>query len=371
MDKMNSITNRQLVMLLIMTLTCYTVIVIPKVMAQTAGTGSWLTLIVAALIFGLAAVMIVSINSKFQGKMLFDYGPQLIGKTGTYIVVIFYVLYFMFILAYLITMKAKLLEAEFFPDTPLWAFPFIGIPVFGYIANKGITNAARLSELIGIVFIVSAMFVHVLMITQGKFSRILPVFNASEIGNYATGLKSAIFPFLGIEVLLAVPLTKVNGKRVKRTAFFTVLSIGLFYILVVESCIMKVGIHDIVNYDDPLIVAIRDTAPKFMDVFTRLDILYLTIGFGAIFVGVSIVMAVIVEYLCKIFKKVKRQIVVISVAILTYVQFFIVKDIAHYDEFVTEFATYLGLVAAFLIPSVLFILTKTKRKKVKGKKDAV
>ncbi len=368
---MNSITNRQMVLLLIITLTCYSIIVIPKDMAQSAGTGSWLTLIVTALIFGIAAVIIVSLNSLFQGKMLFDYAPQIVGKPMTYIIVFFYVVYFMMILVYLITAKAKLLKDDFFPNTPLWAFPLIGVPVFSYIANKGITNAGRLSELVGVVLITTAIFVHILMITQGEVNRILPVFNAAEIKNYAQGLKPAIFPFLGIEVLLAVPLTKVNGSHIRRTAFFTVLFIGLFYILVVESCIMKVGVSDIVNYNDALIVAIRDTAPEFLDIFARLDILYLTIGFGAIFVGISIVMAVIIEYLCKIFKKVKRQIVVIAVAVLAYAQFFIFKDLKHYDEFITEAGTYSGLVAAILIPSVLWLIAKKRKKKVKGKKDAV
>ncbi len=367
---MSSITNKQMVMLLIITLACYSIIVLPKDMALSAGTGSWLTLTVAALIFGVAAVIIVSLNSMFQGKMLFDYAPSLVGKPLTYIIVFFYIIYFMAILVFLITMKARLLKDDFFPNTPLWSFPLIGIPVFCYIANKGITNAGRLSELVGIVFITSALFVHILMFTQGKISRIQPFFNAGDIENYAIGLKDTIFPFLGIEVLLAVPLTKVNGKKVKRTAFLTVLFVGLFYIVVVESSIMKVGINDIAHYDDALIVAIRDTSPEFMDIFTRLDILYLTIGFGAIFVGISIVMAVTVEYLCKIFKKAKRSLITTVVGVLAYIQFFVFKDLRHYHEYAADACSYLGLVAAILIPSVLWLIARKKTKRVKGKKRA-
>ncbi len=368
---MNSITNRQMVMLLIMTLTCYNVITLPKVMAQSAGTGNWLVLIIMALVFSLATVVVVSLNTLFRGQMLFDYAPSLVGKTLTYIIVSFYVVYFMMILVYMITMKAKLLNTDFFPNTPLWAFPVIGIPVFCFIANKGITNAARLAELVGIVYTITAILVHVLMITQGKINRILPLFNSAEIGNYTKGLKDAIFPFLGIEILLAAPLTKTNGKKTKRTAFFAVLSIGAFYILIVQSCIMKVGLNNIIKYKDPLVVAIRDTAIVYMDIFTRIDIFFLTVGVGGIFVGISIVMSVIIDYLCKIFKNMKRQIIVIIIGVLAFIQFYFIKDIEHYDDFVTAVGTYLGLVASILIPSVLLVIAKKKRKKIRGKKDAV
>lgn len=370
MTLMNSITNKQLVMILFITLTCYSIIVIPKVMAESAGTGNWITLILTALIFGLAAVVIVSLNSLFQGKMLFDFAPQIVGKPIAYVIVIFYILYFFFIVVYLITMKARLLKADFFPQTPLWSFPFIGIPVFCFIANKGITNVSRLAEIIGVVFIITAVFVHLIMMTQGKVNRIQPFFNTSDIKNYIEGFKYAIFPFLGIELLLAIPLTKKNGSKAKKTAFLTVMFIGLFYIFLVESCIMKVGLNDIVNYKDPLIVAIRDTSPEFIEIFTRLDILYLTVGFGALFVGISINFAVIVEYLCRIFKNTNRPIIVTAVGAISYIIFFIVKDMAKYEKFVEDIGTYLGIVGSIVIPVFLFVLAKIRKVKKKGKKNA-
>ena len=146
------------------------------------------------------------------------------------------------------------------------------------------------------------------------------------------GFKPAIFPFLGIEVLLIIPFTRQNGKKSIRTAFFTVLAIGLFYILVVESCIMKVGINDIINYTDPLIVAIRDTAPRRMQFFSRLDILYLTIGFSGIFMGISIVLMAIVEYLCRMFPRARRMAVVISVCVVTYGLFLLASGINGYED---------------------------------------
>ena len=55
----NTITNRQMAFILFLTLTCYTIVTISKDMAESAGTGSWLTILVTALIFGLVAMGIV------------------------------------------------------------------------------------------------------------------------------------------------------------------------------------------------------------------------------------------------------------------------------------------------------------------------
>lgn len=366
----NTITSRQIFFILILTLTCYSVVVISKEMAEASGTGAWLTLLATTLVFALAAACIVALGNMYRGQMLMDYAPSLISKPGTYILALFYILYFMFINTFLVTEFSKLLNADFFPKTPLWSFPLLGIPLFCYIAYKGVTNVARLSEIMGVVFIFTAVFVHILMITEGRVNRILPLFDPEKISSYIAGFGKSIFPFLGIEVLLVFPLSPRITKKPVRTAFLSVITIGLFYILVVESCIMKLGINDIINYKDALIVAIRDTSPQFLEIISRLDILYLTVGFAAIFIGISIVILVIVEYICRIFKNVRRIVVVIAVGVLTYAAFFIVNGIKGYEEFSEDIGTYLGIISSLIAPLILFIAAKLKKKNKKARSNA-
>ena len=366
----NTITNRQLFFMLFLTLTCFSVVVISKEMAQSAGAGAWLTIIVTALVFALGTAVIVSLNNMFQGKMLFDYAPSLVTKPVTYLLSIYYVIYFMFILVFLVTGFSKLLNTDFFPKTPLWAFPLVGIPVFCYIAYKGVTNVARLTEIIGAVFLFTALFIHILMLTEGKVNRILPLFNPKEVSRYIEGFKYSIFPFLGVETLLIIPFTKKSGKKAVRTGVLALLAVGLFYVLVIESCIMKLGLHDIINYNDALIVAIRDTAPPFLEIVARLDILYLTVGFGGLFVGISIVMLAIVEYLCRIFKQMSRIAVVIAVGAVAYGLFLLAAGVKGFEKFGETLGTYAGLFSAFAIPITLLIIAKAKKRNAKGDSHA-
>ncbi len=366
----NTITNRQVFFVLIVTLTSYSVIVIAKEMAQSAGTGAWLTILVTAMVFAIAAAIIMRLNNMFEEKMLFDYAPSLISKPGTFLLGFYFTLYFLFILVFLVTGLSKLLNADFFPKSPLWAFPLFGLPVFCYVAYKGVTNVARLAEIVGSVFVVTAVLVHTLMATEGHVNRILPLFNAAEIGNYISGFQYSIFPFLGIEVLLVMPISRKSVKKSAKTAFFSLLFIGLFYVLVVESSIMKLGLHDITNHNDALIVAIRDTSPQALEIIARLDILYLTVGFGGLFIGISLVMLNIVEYLCRMFKQVSRLVIVISVGVATFGLFFVVSGIKGYEEFSETVGTYLGIISSMVIPLGLLLIAKAKNKKKKVTTDA-
>lgn len=311
----NSITNRQMFFILVLTLTSYSVVDISRAMAKSAGTGGWITILATSIIFGLAAMVIVYLNNLFKGKMLFDYSKMLVGRAAAHSIIVFYILYFLLIVVFLILSMGKLLKADFFPRTPIWAMMLISVPVFYFIAFKGITTIARMCEIFGVVFLVIAITVHIFMISQGKIVNIRPIFNSADIGKYIKAIKESIFPFLGIEVLLAIPMTQRNAKRGVRTAFFAVFFIGLFYILIVESSIMIVGINDIVNYNDSLIIAIRDMSLSFLDFLERFDILFLTIGFMGMYMGISIVITVIVEYLCKIFVRTKRLTIVIVLGV--------------------------------------------------------
>ncbi len=364
----NTITSRQMFFILLMTLTSYSIVVIAKDMAASAGTGAWLVILITAFVFGLAAMAVAKLGQMHQGQSLFEYAPKLVGKPGAYLLSLYYIAYLFFILVFLIFSLSRLLHFDFFPQSPTWSFPLIGLPVFCYVAYKGVTNVARLAEIVGIVFFITATLVHIIMAAEGDIERILPLFNAGEVGSYMKGFQYSVFPFLGIEVLLVMPFTKGAKKPIK-TAFISLLIIGIFYVLIVDSSIMKLGIHSIVNYRDALIVAIRDTSPRALEIVSRLDILYLTIGFGGLFVGISIVLLVIVEYICRMLPKVKRLIVVCAVGVTAYVATFIVSGIRGYEQFTVQTGTFLGLISTIGIPFVLLIIAAVKMRK-EGAKNA-
>jgi hypothetical protein len=177
-------------------------------MAQSAGTGAWLTMLVTSLVFSLAAACAAGLGNMYKGKMLLDYGPSLIGYPMTLLTVFFLILYFLFIAVFHVTNITKLTNANFLLDTPPWALAAISIPLFCFIAYKGVTCAARMAEAVGITYLSIAIAVHAFMLTDGNLDWLRPFFNPEDIRDYAEGFKYSIFPFLGLEILYAFPLSE-------------------------------------------------------------------------------------------------------------------------------------------------------------------
>jgi spore germination protein len=208
-------------------------------------------------------------------------------------------------------------------------------------------------EFIGIFFVTAAVTVHIIMLTQGQFFNILPIYNTSETTRYVMSIKDIIIPFLGIEVLTITPFTNKNGKRAKSFCVMTILCIALFYILVVESCIKIIGLKNIQTFNFGLIEAIR-----LIDIrlFERLDILYLTFGFAALIAGIGFVFLAVIEYSCRIFSKMKRPYVTGLAGAIIMVLSLIAVNNDDSRQLFMNVVPILGIIAAFVIPIILFVV---------------
>lgn len=343
--------------IIFLTLTTYTTIDLPKTMAQTAGRSSWIPIIIASVIFGIVAVIITKLNNMFQGKVFFDYSEEIAGKFFKYLIAVYFILHFLIIGVYLKLKLVGLLTSNFLPKTPPFIMLIFGILLFAYVSYKGITNIARMFEICGVMFLVITLGICLLMLLQGMSDNVLPLFNPNEAKQFWGVTKHFVTPYSGIEILLIIPFTPINKKATK-VALFTLLFIGLFYALIVESTIMTLGINNTIALNDSFIEAIKLVEAPVIE---RLDIFYLTFGLTSLFAGMIIVFTAIVEFACKIFSKVKRLIIVAAIAIIFFILCLFALNIQNMNDVYDSFVPYLVLVSSVLIPTTLFIVAKVKK----------
>jgi spore germination protein (amino acid permease) len=357
----NTVTNRQMAFILLLSLTAFSIVKIPQQMARSAGTNNWITLLLAGMTFAFLAWSWSRLNNRYPGKMLFDYSRDIVGRAGAYLLSSYFAMYFLTVLVHLDMSMSQLLKSNFLPETPEWATSLISLPVLGYVAYKGVTNVARLVEIYGVIFLLIAVTVHIMMLMQGDVMQILPLFNPAELGWAVAAVKDAVFPFLGVELLAVFPFTNKNGPRANKTAFLTLLSICLFYILIVESSIMMIGLHEIVHYNFPLVSAIRQVELPALKVLQRLDLLYLTVGFIGLFGGLSVVYLAIVEFLCRMLPRLNRGYVVAAVAVAVFVAGISLKGIRDIMTSLTYLLTYLGVFTAGIVPLTLLAVSRVRK----------
>ncbi len=353
----SDVSNRQIFFLLYLTLTTYTLISIPKVLAERAGTGAWVPILIMTAVFSLLVVLVVRLGNKFPGRMLFDYSQEIVGKFFGYVLSIFFALYFLLISVYLNVQLTSVLKSEFFPKTPDWAMLTAGVAVFGCMAYKGVNSVVRFIEIIGPVYLLTAFAVYFIMLLQGDISNILPLFRPSEATRYLAASKDIILSFLGVEILTIVPFAKHNGKRADVTAFFTLLFIGFSYVLAVEISYMMLGIHNIQIYSHALIEAIKVVN---IPVLERVEILYLTVGFFGLVAGVCVVYLALVEYAARLFSKVDRKLIVLVLGVLIITLSRIGQTAKDSDKFFEAVIPIIGMIAAFLIPALLIMIARVR-----------
>jgi spore germination protein (amino acid permease) len=345
--------------IIFLTLTAYTTIDLPKIMAEAAGRSSWILIMAASLVFGAAAVCITKLNNMYQGKVLFDYGEEIAGKFISRIISLFYMLFFLLVGVYLKLKLVGLLKSNFLPDTPQVVMLVIGITLFGYVAYKGITNVARMFEIIGVLFLVVTVAICFGMIKDGMAYNITPFFNIEDAKDFLSAIKDLATPFINISILFIIPFTEKN-KKAPKSAFFTLLFIGIFYVLIVESTIMILGVNTTMSLNDSFIEAIKVVD---LPVLERTDIFYLTFGLTSLFAGMIIAFTAIVEFACKFFPKVKRHVIVIIIGVVFLTLCLFALGITHMKDVFESFAPYLTLASGIVIPFTLFIWAKVRKKK--------
>ncbi|NCA66898.1 MAG: hypothetical protein EOM87_02400 [Clostridia bacterium] len=360
----SSVTNKQLFFLLFLALTTYTTIDLPKIMAQSAGRISWLPIILASIVFAIVAFMICKLNAMNEGKVLFDYGKDIVGKYFNYAICVFYIIYFTIIAVYLKTKLVGLLSANFLPLTPPYALLIVGIALFGYIAYKGVTNVARMTEIIGVAFILVTTVLCGIMIFEGMHYNVLPLLNPLEVKNIVPAMKDTITGFGGIEILFIIPFTALN-KKAPRQTFRTLIIIGLFYALIVESTIMILGINNTAMFNDSFIEAIKIVEVPIIE---RTDIFYLTFGLTSLFAGLFIVNVAILELACKIFAKAKRSVLTIIMSIILFILAMIATNITNIQEIAKQSFPIIIAIASLAIPVVLFTIAIIKKQATKRRK---
>lgn len=354
----NSVSNRQIILLVFIAVTTtYTIIDLPKYMVQSAGRSSWLPIVLTSVVFAVLITMIVQLNKMYPQKILFDYTKDIAGSFFAYLFSIFYILYFIIVEVHLNIKLLGILALNFFPKTPQFIILLLLTGLSAYLSAKGLRNICRLIEYTGIAFLAVTLIICVFMITNGDKYNVLPIFNTSDFKDLTGMAKELMLPFAGIEILTIVPFAQEN-KKVGKKLFLAILLIGLLDVLIVESTIKILGVNNTVIFSDSFFEAIKATP---VPVIERLDIIYLTFGFGSLFTGFGVMFVAIVEHAGRIMPKVSRNKLVIITGVIVFALSFAASKINGISGVLRNVVIYLVIAASIAIPLSLFIAAKIKR----------
>lgn len=355
----NTVNNRQLVILLVLIIPS-NVMGLAHNLAKVSLRGGWIPIIIGTIVFGIVAAIIFKLNNMYLNKTIVEYSKEILGKVLSNILLIFLIIYFIIFFVFVCEYYFGFIKTEFLFKTPEIVLLITGIAAFGFIVNKGITPITRAAEIIIPFYIIFTVTFYIVGIFQSYKYNLLPIFSKDEISQYFSGITETIVPFIGAEMLLIVPFSKDNKKSPK-LALFTLILIGAYYILVFFSSIGVLGINSVQINEFSGFETLKNIE---IPVIERVDILYETFGFATMFFKLSFYYLVVVEFICRMLPSKKRWIIVtITGMFLTILV--ILSSIFNLLDFLDLVLKILGIVAALIIPIVLFIIAKVKNKNAK------
>lgn len=367
----NGVTNRQLFFIIIISAVGLSSVAMPKIMGAAGGTGAWLSLLIAAIFFMAIVLLITHLGRLYPGKSLAEYSELLVGKVISRIFCGFYIVYFFVFLALFVRSSADIIQAEILYKTPVWATMLLIMIVSLYAASKGLTNLGRMIEYLGLIVLIISFVLQIITFTQGDSLNNLPLIDTAEISRYIQAVPFAIFGYLGFEVITIIPLSRRNGSKSKLTAIASILVVCIFFITLLEVCYSVLGVDDIVNYDYPLLTAIRRLDIAALQFAKRLDLFFIMAWLTSIFCSTSLIVFASAEYAKKLIPKLNGFMPMLVIGAAAYVAGLLIPNAEDVLQSFNLFITYIGLIPAFVIPLVLWIAHLFRYRRGKANKGVL
>lgn len=357
-----SLTNRQIAFWVFGAIVAYGIISLPRDMAEAAGTGAWIPLLVTTVIAMIIGYIFTFLGYVHKEKTIYDYSILLTGKLAGNILIFIYIIYFFSLFAMESRISSEIIHLAIMVKTPPSILVLVFLIVTFYGVTKKLKGVARICELYGIIIIIFGLIINATIFTQGDLVNLRPFIPPLGITAYLKAIPNAIFALLvGVETIALIPFSKkTNDKKVFRYVAFIIIIIGLLYISAVEACISALGVDNIIYYDDALLSTIRRINIEALEFLSRLDGLFIFTWIMTIFTTILIYAYSTVFLLSKWFKKISfNKLAVIVIAIGFYISM-LPGSVADVQKII-KFLSYCSILTVMVIPLILVIITKVKK----------
>lgn len=184
MQEKGIISTKQYKWLLFSIITSFSTLQMSSILINHAGRDAWLSVICAWLLDVALAVVYAYMGKRFPGENMVEYSMSVFGKYFGRLVGALFALFFLLAASVLIRSLCTLLQSAFFPDTPINAIIAASFILIAYIAKKGLEVTARISALLGPIYLLSLLIL---------FLSAAPLINLDELKPF---LEQGPFPFL-------------------------------------------------------------------------------------------------------------------------------------------------------------------------------
>lgn len=362
-----SISDSQIIFFLISGFVSYHLMDLPKDMVQYCNTGGWASLLVIALLSLLYVKGLMYLISCHENQIITDYMDKLIGSRFALIISASFGVFYFFYTCKKVRVCSEIIKYTILPETSPNITMILIVFIIFYGLNKGFSTITRLSEVFGIITIVIFIGLNLIFATKVDISNIRPFFVASDFPIYIKGVTKIYNRFLGLDILLLIPISLKFNKNIKKKLYKVIAFLLVSYIFVCEISIGIIGLYDIGNYDGVFFITSRIISLDRLDFLRRLDSFLYFAFFLKIFISILIYSYVSITYLKYATQRLLRKLFVffdrnsiLIFCILCYIVSFATDNLKEASYYL-NFLSYVLLFFTTIIPIYIIYVQWCKK----------
>lgn len=253
----NSISIRQLMLLLISMTLSSIIRISPRYLAQTAMQGAWLAPLSSMLIMLLQMVLLYGLlKDQAEDLSLYAVTRSTLGRVAADLLMAIGFLWSLFVVGLYCRNFAVVLTTTLFPFIRPLIFIVLMLAVVAFILFRGIVSLGRMNEIIFWVLTFTIVLVAVLLIPETEFRFLTPLANGVLGRSFTAGLMNG-----GNWIFLLIPLLPGGlvrqGKGFMKHGVKTVLILGVLAVLAINITVGTLSADLVAHMPQPLFFAIK------------------------------------------------------------------------------------------------------------------
>lgn len=357
------LTTRQAVILYSILIISLKLQRLPALLAADFGRDLWISMLFLCLCDFLALLLILSAIKKLNGKTLFQFTEEKIGRWFVVIIGILAILFFFFKASIAYKQLHEFFANTLFSKLPWKSFSVLFLALMLIMVGSGLNTIGRTGEFFVYIMGASLIGIFILGATTGRFSRLLPILDLKINAETLKIFKYA--PWFTDSVILLFFAGNIKIEKTSPQKSF-ILSYIVCSVLVVIGTVIFYAVNENLSvFQDLALTSMTEESLIGLGI-GRPDwflVLFANIG-GIITTAVTLWVA---SYSIKeIFKIENKYNSAIIVVIMLYLwDLFVYKNIEVSILITKEFASYYMIAFSIIIPIIMLIVPTKRRKNLK------
>lgn len=274
MMKEESISNRQLLVLVLMTQIGSRVLTLPYTEAKYAGTNGWIAVLIGGCVAQLGIMLIWWLGKQNPTQTIFQYLPTLVGRPiGAFITFLFSA-YFLFSALIVSLIYMEMLSRWVMLRTPWWVLILLFFMICGYAALSSLRVLTYISKTLASIILIGYVLIIFSGYKEADIRNLLPLWHSEGGSSFAYGVFQGFSACLGYELLLyAFPFVKSSSNR-KLLGAMTLANglTTLVYLVVVVVCFLNFTPEQMSKIPEPIVFILKQYEFKAIQ---SVDILFI------------------------------------------------------------------------------------------------